>query len=221
MIGPGSRSSQPHRIIGRAKTRIRVMNRPTFSLRRSGTASNQIDLDDAAARQMCNADRGPCGQPVGPEIFGVEPVERGVVALEIGEKDAHADDMLGARERALEIIHHLAGLRLDPLRQRQRMVVRAWCKRFPPIQDLDAPILFEKCWLGAADERVQGLAVPDHDGTAPSVDDPGRAPQGELFVNCLAADADHISEIVLRHRDGDIGLFRSAIMLREDQQPLC
>src|SRR5271169_2243507 len=29
-----------------------------------------------------------------------------------------------AGERALEIIHHLVGLRLDPLRQRQRIIVR-------------------------------------------------------------------------------------------------
>jgi len=80
-------------------------------------------------------------------------------------------------------------------------------------------------WQAATKLRLQRERIGRTNGrradNEPSYRAAGRIPQGELFVNCLAADADHISEIVLRHRDGDIGLFRSAIMLREDQQPLC
>src|ERR1700736_5853482 len=72
---------------------------------RSQTARDQVNLDDTAARQMRDPDCGPCGQPAGFEIFGVDAIERSIVALEIGEKDAHADDMFVARtdagERAL------------------------------------------------------------------------------------------------------------------------
>src|ERR1700730_565132 len=62
-------------------------------------------------------------QPVGPEILGVELVEGSVVALEVRKKYAHANNIFepGSRaaERAFEIVHHFAGLRLDPLRKRQ------------------------------------------------------------------------------------------------------
>jgi hypothetical protein len=51
---------------------------------------------------MRDPDRGPCGQPTGFEIFSVDAIERGVVALEIGEKDAHTDDMFVARTDAGE-----------------------------------------------------------------------------------------------------------------------
>ena len=59
----------------------------------------------------------PGRQPVGPEILGVELVEGGVVALEIREKYARANDIfeprIGAGERAFQIVHHFADLLLD------------------------------------------------------------------------------------------------------------
>src|SRR5260370_472506 len=94
----------------------------------SGTASDEIDFDDAAACQMRDPDCGPRWQPVGPEILGVESVEGSVVALEGRKKYAHANNIFepgaGAGERAFEIIHHFAGLRLNSFRKRQRIIIR-------------------------------------------------------------------------------------------------
>src|SRR5260221_10627063 len=75
--------------------------------------------------------------------------------------------------------------------------------------------------LRTTNECPQGVAVPDHDGAAPGLDDPSGTPQGKLFVDRFAAGADHASEIVLRQGDGDVVLLRSAVMLRQDQEPLC
>src|ERR1700730_3063771 len=60
---------------------------------RSGTASDQIDFDAAAACQMHDPDCGSRWQPVGPEILGVELVEGSVVALEVRKKYAHANNI--------------------------------------------------------------------------------------------------------------------------------
>jgi hypothetical protein len=50
-------------------------------------------------------------------------------------------------------------------------------------------------YLGTGDQRAQGLAIADHDLAAPGIDDPGRTPKGELFIDRLGAGADQASEI--------------------------
>src|SRR5947209_4546572 len=89
---------------------------------RRRSVGDHVDLDDAAARQACHPDRGAGGQPVGREIFEIEPVERRIVAVELGEEDAHADDVLqpgpGPAEGTLQIVEDLVRLRLDPMRDR-------------------------------------------------------------------------------------------------------
>src|SRR5262245_52055782 len=98
-------------------------SKPIASHARSRAVSDQIDFDDAAACQMGDANRGPRRQPVRPEILGIDPVEASVVAFEIRKKNAHANNIFepgaGASERAFEIVHYFASLRLHPFRKRQ------------------------------------------------------------------------------------------------------
>jgi hypothetical protein len=44
------------------------------------------------------------------------------------------------------------------------------------------------------------------------IENPGGAPQGELFVDSVAAGPDHLSEVVLRYRNSDVALLWFAMM---------
>src|SRR5262245_32463752 len=84
---------------------------------RSGFHGDQVDLDDAASCQRRHADRGAGRQFVTRKVGLIDRVQPGVVAREVGEEDAHADDVgegqAAAFEDAQEVVHHLVGLRLD------------------------------------------------------------------------------------------------------------
>ena len=66
------------------------------------------------------------------EIGRVDLVHRRVVALEVGQEDAHADHVgegqAAALQHARQIVHDLAGLRLDAVRDGQGIVVRIGCE---------------------------------------------------------------------------------------------
>ena len=74
---------------------------------------------------------------------------------------------------------------------------------------------------GAPYQFAQRVKVPDDERTAPGIKNPGGAPEGELFIDRFPAGADHLSQIVLRYWDGDVALFWSAMMVHQEQQPLC
>jgi hypothetical protein len=52
---------------------------------------------------------------------------------------------------------------------------------------------------GTAYQFAQSVKVPDNERAAPGIQNPGGAPEGELFIDRLPAGADHVSQIVLRY----------------------
>src|SRR5262245_43055616 len=54
-----------------------------------GAARDHVDFDNATSRKRRHANGCSRRQPVLFEVAFVDPVHRGVVALEVGEEDAH------------------------------------------------------------------------------------------------------------------------------------
>jgi hypothetical protein len=70
--------------------------------------------------------------------------------------------------------------------------------------------------LGAPYQFAQRIRVPDDERAARGINNPSRAPEGELFIDCFPAGADHLSQIVLRYWNGDVALFWSAMMVHQE-----
>ncbi len=75
-----------------------------------------------------HAHRGSGRTLVGGEIGREDFVHPGVIALEVGQENAHANDIgkrqPAALEHAAQIIHHLARLGLDARRNEERIIIR-------------------------------------------------------------------------------------------------
>src|SRR5450631_4081181 len=90
--------------------------------------SDHIDLDNSAAGEACHPHRGSGRALVGSEIGRVDLVHPSVVAVEVGQENAHANHVgerqAAALENAAQIVHHLVRLRLDAGWNGEKIVVR-------------------------------------------------------------------------------------------------
>jgi hypothetical protein len=79
--------------------------------------SNHVDLDNPAARKGRHADRGSGWTPAIGKIAREDFIHLRVIAVEVGQEDADANDVGDvipqSPEYAGEIIHHLERLSLD------------------------------------------------------------------------------------------------------------
>src|SRR5450631_4719865 len=94
----------------------------------SRSDSDHVDLDNPAAGEARHPHRGSGRTLVGGEIARVDFVHPGVIAVEVGQEDAHANHVgqrqAAAFKHAAQIVHHLVCLRLDAGRNGERIVVR-------------------------------------------------------------------------------------------------
>src|ERR1700752_4749954 len=86
-------------------------------LKVSRSEGDHVDLDNPAPGKRRHAHRGSAGTLVVREIGRKDFIHLRVIAIEVGQEDAH-ENHVGKREPATsehagEIIHHLAGLGLD------------------------------------------------------------------------------------------------------------
>src|SRR5262249_46749710 len=83
-------------------------------LREQSEGRDRLDLDERAARERADADRGPSGRRV-PDMAAVDLVHAGKVS-EVEEEDSRLDELVQAAAGALEdraqVLHDLLGLLL-------------------------------------------------------------------------------------------------------------
>ncbi len=89
-----------------------------------GPAGDKIDLYERASRQSRNADAGPRRTPRRREVPAVHRVHALVVLLEPSQENPRRDDLFqteaAACEHTPQVLHHLACLSFDALRDRAR-----------------------------------------------------------------------------------------------------
>ena len=121
--GTSKHKVTPDRVSGSPEFRANAV--PMDQSRRRAIMS--ISIRPPRARAVTPTVVRAGSRPV-PEIRAVDVVERGIVALERGQKDTHHDDRLQpgaeAPQYTAQIVHHLVRLRLDPIGNRTRVVIR-------------------------------------------------------------------------------------------------